>query len=98
MSHCEKHKILVDFQHGFRKGRSCETQLITVREEIAKWRDDGHNVGMLIMDFSKAFDKVPNQRLLNKLESYGIHGNLGSWLKHWLTTRTQTVILDDEAS
>ena len=59
MTHCEKHEILVDFLHGFRKGRSCETQLITVREEIEKWRDDGHNVDMLIMDFSKAFDKVP---------------------------------------
>ena len=93
-AHCEKHDILVDYQHGFRKSRSCETQLITVREEIAKWKDDGHNVDMLIMDFSKAFDTVPHQRLLSKLESYGIYENLGNWLRHWLTARTQTVMLD----
>ena len=53
MAHCEKHNILVDYQHGFRKSRSCETQLITVREEIAKWKDDGHNVDMLIMGSPK---------------------------------------------
>ena len=98
MAHCEKHNILVDYQHGFRKSRSCETQLITVREEIAKWKDDRHNVDMLIMDFSKAFDTVPHQRLLRKLESYGIYGNLGNWLRHWLMARTQTVMLDGEAS
>ena len=98
MAHCEKHNILVNYQHGFRKSRSCETQLITVREEIAKWKDDRHNVDMLIMDFSKAFDTVPHQRLLRKLESYGIYGNLGNWLRHWLMARTQTVMLDGEAS
>ena len=98
MAHCEKHNILVDYQHGFRKSTSCETRLITVRGEIAKWKDDGHNVDMLIMDFSKAFDTVPLQRLLSKLESYGIYGNLGNWLRHWLTARTQTVMLDGEAS
>ena len=93
-----RNNILVDYQHGFRKSRSCETQLITVREEIAKWKDDGHDVDMLIMDFSKAFDTVPHQRLLSKFESYGIYGNLGNWLRHWLTARTQTVMLDGEAS
>ena len=73
-------------------------RVLGVREEIAKWKDDGHNVDILIMDFSKAFDTVPHQRLLSKLESYGIYGNLGNWLRHWLTARTQTVMLDSEAS
>ena len=57
MAHCEKHNILVDYQHGFRKSRSCETQLITVREEIAKWKDDGHNVDMFTNTNTKIFIK-----------------------------------------
>ena len=66
--------------------------------KIAKWKDDGHNVDMLIMDFSKAFDTVPHQQLLSKLESYGIYGNLENWLRHWLMAWTQTVMLYSEAS
>ena len=45
---------MVEFQHGLRKGRSCETQLITVLDDISKWRDDVRNVDdVLIMDRSK---------------------------------------------
>ena len=88
----------MDIQHGFRSGRSCESQLITAREEIAAWRDKGHNVDVLIMDFSKAFDKVPHQRLLSKLEHYGVTGSLWNWIQNWLTTRTQTVVLEGMAS
>ena len=88
----------MDIQHGFRSGRSYESQLITAREEIAAWRDKGHNVDVLIMDFSKAFDKVPHQRLLSKLEHYGVTGSLWNWIQNWLTTRTQTVVLEGMAS
>ena len=98
MRHCETHGIIVDIQQGFRSGRSCESQLITAREEIAAWRDKGHNVDVLIMDFSQAFDKVPHQRLLSKLEHYGVTDNLWNWIQHWLTTRTQTVDLEGMAS
>ncbi|KAI8515269.1 hypothetical protein Bbelb_060820 [Branchiostoma belcheri] len=49
-------------------------------------------------DFSKAFDTVPHQRLLSKLQYYGIKGHILSWLKAFLTERTQTVVLDGESS
>ena len=50
------------------------------------------------MDFSKAFDKFPHQRLLSKLEHYGVTSNLWNWIQHWLTTRTQTVVLEGMVS
>ena len=50
------------------------------------------------MYFSKAFDKVPHQRLLSKLEHYGVTGNLWNWIQHWLTAYTQTVVLEGIAS
>ena len=53
---------------------------------------------MLILDFSKAFDTVPHKHLLKKLESYGINGNILSWLEAWLTQREQQVTIEGDKS
>ena len=53
---------------------------------------------LLILDFSKAFDKVANKRLLLKLEYYGIRGLVLPWIKVWLIGRTQQVVLESEYS
>ena len=58
-AHLDQQNILKDYQHGFRKGRSCETQLIITIEEIAKSLDNRSQVDLLMLDFSKAFDTVP---------------------------------------
>ena len=50
------------------------------------------------MDFAKAFDKVPHQRLLYKLKFYGIKNETLNWISAFLPNRTQTVILDGESS
>jgi tRNA A58 N-methylase Trm61 len=50
--------ILVDFQHGFRNKRSCESQLVITTEDIARNLDNNQQVDMLILDFSKAFDML----------------------------------------
>jgi hypothetical protein len=92
--HLEDDDILVDFQHGFRANRSCETQLIITAEEISRHLDDRQQVNLLILDFCKAFDTVPHQRLLQKLDHYGVRGNIHGWLKSWLTSREQEVVVD----
>ena len=58
-----KHKLFNPSQHGFLKAKSCLTNLLCVLEEITKWVDDGSPVVIIYLDFQKAFDKVPNQRL-----------------------------------
>ena len=98
MNHLDKHNILVDFQHGFRNKRSCESQLVITTEDIARNLDNNQQVDMLILDFSKAFDTVPHKRLLKKLESYGINGNILSWLEAWLTQREQQVTIEGDKS
>ena len=58
-----KHKLINTSQHGFLKARSCLTNLLCFFEEITKWVDDGSQVDVIYLDFQKAFDKVPHQRL-----------------------------------
>ena len=50
------------------------------------------------MDFAKAFDKVPHQHLLYKLTYYGISPQVTSWVKSFLSNRTQTVVLENTTS
>ena len=97
-SHLKQHNILCDQQHGFRSGRSCETQLIITINDLAKSLDEGTQTDVIFLDFSKAFDKVCHKYLLHKLYHYGIHGNLLAWPKNFLTNRTQCVVLDGKQS
>ena len=96
--HLETNSILCDAQHGFRKNRSCKTQLITAVHDIATRLSSGDQVGILFLDFSKAFDKVPHARLLHKLEYYGIRGAYLERIKDFLTNRTQQVGIDNKIS
>ena len=75
LDHHDEHRILVDAQHGFRKRRFCETQLIPTSHDLAKVMNDSGQVDMLVLDFAKAFETVAPKRLLEKLESYGVDGN-----------------------
>ena len=65
-------------------------------EEITKWIDEGSPVDIIYLDFQKAFDKVPHQRLLLKLKTHGIGD--GIWIEQWLTDRRQRVVVDGEVS
>ena len=56
MKFLENNKILSDYQHGFRKKRSCETQLITTVHDLAIGLDRRQQVDAIFLDFSKAFD------------------------------------------
>ena len=85
VKHFEHYNILTDCQHGFRSKRSTELQLILTIQDIASSVQQNKSIHAAVLDFSKAFDKVPRQRLLMKLERYGIHGNLLSWMKSFLT-------------
>ena len=93
-AHLDKMSILSPFQHGFRSGISCETQLLLTFHDLATIHDKGLQTDIGILDFSKAFDVVPNQRLLNKLSHYGIDGSCHRWIKSCLSGRTQKVMVD----
>ena len=93
-----KHKLINPSQHGFLKARSCLTNVLCFFEEITKWVDEGSPVNVIYLDFQKAFDKVPHQRLLLKLKSHGMGNSIINWIEQWLNDRRQRVVVDGEVS
>ena len=77
--------------------RSTETQLIQTIHDISKSLDKKEIVDMAILDFTKAFDKVPHKRLIHKLNYYGITGSIATWIETFLTGRTQQVSVRADA-
>ena len=107
VSNINKHiafeSILADCQHGFRSQRSCETQLVQFFHDLVSNLDRALNrnhrqTDVIIMDFAKAFDKVPHRRLLYELEYYGIRRSTHKWITSWLSERSQKEVLDGQAS
>ncbi|CAM4371744.1 unnamed protein product [Caretta caretta] len=84
-------------QHGFTKGRSCQTNLIFF-EKVTDFLDKGNAVDLIYLDFSKAFDTGPHGELLVKLEKMGINMNTERWIRNWLKGRLQRVLLKGELS
>ena len=98
VKHLNTHGLLYDLQHGFREKRSCETQLTMLVEDLARSVSNGKQTDLILLDFSKAFDKVNHAKLLCKLHQYGIRGNALAWIRAFLGNRSQTVVLDREES
>ena len=96
--HLNNHNILYDLQHGFRERRSCETRLIQLIGELARGFSSGRLTDLILLDFSKAFDKVSHTKLLFKLHQQGLTRNNLSWIKAFLLGRSQCVALEGEKS
>jgi len=62
-------------------------------EYVSNYIDQGHPVDVIYLDFQKAFDKVPHKRLMLKIKSLGIAGNVYNWIEDWLKDREQRVVL-----
>ena len=98
MKYLDSHHILSDQQHGFRKRRSCESQLITTVHDLASGLDKRKQIDAILLDFSKAFDKVAHRRLATKLHYYGIRNKTLAWIQSFLAERYQKVVLDGKTS
>ena len=76
INHLEANNILVDEQHGFRKRRSCESQLITTVNDLAEGLNNKEQNDAITQDFSKAFDKVLHHRLAMEHTEFGFRAYL----------------------
>ena len=91
MHHLDTHNILLDTQFGFRSHHSCKSQLLLTIDDLARGINNRQQIDIGILNFSKAFDKVPHLRLLHKLEHYGVVGNI---LTSFLSGRSQQVTIN----
>ena len=98
LKHFEQYNVLTQLNHGFRSGYSTETQLLVTLQDLFKSFDQNIQVDVAILDFSKAFDTVPHDKLLHKIDSYGIQGNTLKWLSSFLKDRTMKVVVEGEQS
>jgi len=71
------------------KGESCLTDLLEFFEDVTSKVDNGDPMDVEYLDFRKAFDKVPHKRLIHKVRSHGIRGNLLAWIGDWLMDTTE---------
>ena len=94
----ENNELMRDSQHGFRRGRSTQTNLIEFQNVTTKWNDDGECFDVVFLDFSKAFDVVCHKRLMVKLEAIGIKGKVLNWIRDWISGRKQRVVVDGNYS
>ena len=96
--HLEEHTLIGLSQHGFMKNKSCTTNLVLFMNKLTSIVDEGGAADVFYLDFAKAFDKVPTQRLLLKLKNKGVDGFVYEWVKEWLKDRTQAVRVGQEHS
>ena len=66
--------------------------------DLLKSNDAGNQSDVIILDFSKAFDTVPHNKLLHTLQHYGVKGPVHKWITAFLTKRTMRVVLEGESS
>jgi hypothetical protein len=88
----DKNDWLYEGQHGFRPGYLCESQVITVCQDIAESVDND----VIAIDFSKTFDVVPHDRMLMKIANSGVDSRVVAWVKEFLLDRTQRVRVEGQ--
>ena len=90
--------MLSNSQYGFRIKRSTTDLLLTAIHDWAEALNNRLSTHCVLIDFAKAFDSVPHERLLLKLQAYGVSGSLLQWFRSFLTTREQRVVINGHSS
>ena len=96
--HFADHDVIIAKQHSFRAKMSCETQLIQATHDWSEVLNRDGQTDVLLLDFSKAFDKVLHHRLSIKLDYYGSRGKTLKWIQDFLSGHEQCVAVNGTLS
>jgi len=88
----EEKKVIRSSQNGFTKGKSCLSNLMAFYDVMITWVDEGRAVDVVYLDFSKAFDEVSHNILIEKLRTCGLDEQTVRWIENWLNGSAQSVV------
>ena len=93
-----QNQVFTPFQSGFIQGELTTYQLLDLYDTFCEAVDNGKEVRVVVLDITKAFDRVWHRGLLHKLHSIGISGYLLKWFESYLTNRQQRVVINGKMS
>ncbi|CAM5092187.1 unnamed protein product [Eretmochelys imbricata] len=96
--HLEDNEVINNSQHGFVKNKSCQTNLIGFFDRVTSLLHRGEAVDVVYLDFSKAFDTILHDLLINKLRKCNLDGATIRWMHNWLENRSQRVVVSGSQS
>ena len=95
LSYLHSHKLLIsDNQHGFLTRRSTGTNLLSFFHNRHLSIKSKKLIGIIFIDFHKAFDSLVHNKIITKLNSYGVNDELLTWIQSFLTNIVQRVVID----
>ncbi|KAK4820577.1 hypothetical protein QYF61_001817 [Mycteria americana] len=92
--HVQDTQVIRPSQHGFMKGRSCLTNLISFYDKVTRLVDEGKAVDVVYVDYSKAFVTISHSILWEKVAAHGLDGHMLHWVKNWLGGWAQRVVVN----
>ena len=98
LAYMVSNKLLTNLQHGFVPGKSCQSNLLLMLNFLTELIENETDTDLVYLDFAKAFDSVPHNRLICKLHNYGFSGHLLLWIRNFLSHRRQKVRVNNTLS
>ena len=96
--HISQYSSLSNMQWRFQSGKSTVQAPLITTDNWLQCLERGNDIGAVFLDFKKAFDSVPHIPLITKLQQLNLEPSIVSWVKNYLTDRTQCVIVNGISS